>query len=70
MSLAQAVNPSNNAFAGGARFNLANPVSGSGTLAGANTNAASPAAGVSGGNIAFARNNRGSNVRVPYARAL
>ena len=70
MSLNGAVNPSNNAFAGGARFGLGNPVGRSGTLPPASTGVSSPAAGVSGGNPAFARQNRGSNVRIPYSRLV
>ena len=70
MSLQGAVNPSNNAFSGGARFALGNPVGRSGTIAPASTGVSAPAAGVSGANINFARQNRGSNVRVPYARLV
>lgn len=60
--------PSNNAFAGGARFALSNPVAGSGTLAPASTGVPNPAAGVQGANVSYARNNSGSNIRIPYAR--
>ena len=70
MSLLGAVNPSNNAFGGGAKYNLSNPVAASGGFYGGNNTVPNPIAGVQGANVSFARQNRGSNVRVPYARLV
>lgn len=62
--------PSNNAFGGGARFGISPPTAGSGTLAPASTDVPNPAAGVSAGNLSYARNNSGSNIRIPYHRLV
>jgi len=63
------VSPGNGAFAGGGLFAASNPtnVAGDGTSR-ANTNTGAPGAGVGSGSINFARNNRGSNIRIPYSR--
>jgi len=63
------VNPSNSAFAGGSYTPAGQPTAASGSFtapsvsSGLPTNIGTPAA-------AYARNNRGSNIRIPYARVV
>jgi len=58
--------PGNNAFAGGTFTPASNPVNVGGTFGGPGASSAPP--NVSAPQILSARNNSGSNVRIPYAR--
>ncbi len=60
-----ATNPSNNAFAGGTLAPASNPVAVGGTFGGPGASGF-PAPGTP--QILSARNNSGSNVRIPYSR--
>ena len=62
--------PTSNGFIGGAKYGVSPPTGSSGTLAPANTNVGAPAGGVAPGTINTARNNSGSNIRIPYARVV
>lgn len=62
-----AVNPSGDPFRGGSLTPAGRPTAVSGALGNPGTNAATPP-GVPSSGIIEARNNRGSNVLVPYAR--
>ena len=65
MSLSAAVNPRNNAFAGGTYAPNAPPTAVGGTF----TPVGAPGfPNAAAGQIVSARNNRGTNVRIPYAR--
>jgi hypothetical protein len=64
MSLNAAVTPGNNAFAGGTLAPAANPLAVGGTIGGPGSAANFP--NVPAAQILSARNNSGSNVRVPY----
>jgi hypothetical protein len=61
-----ATTPSGDAFAGGTLTRAANPVAVGGTFGGAGASSAPPNVGQP--QIMSARNNSGSNVRIPYAR--
>ena len=61
-----ATNPSNDAFGGGNRTVAANPLAVGGTIGGPGAASAPPSVGQP--QILSARNNSGSNVRIPYAR--
>ncbi len=66
MSLRSAVAPRNDPYAGGNITPASNPVAVGGTFGGPGSAAALP--NVPAAQILSARNNSGSNVRVPYAR--
>ena len=66
----QFTSPGNNAFSGGARIPSATPTEiGAGGFSSPAAAASTPT-GVAAPSIAFARNDRGSNVTVPYARLV
>ena len=68
--MAASVNPNSDPFRGGGRFDAGIPTSGpTGTIAAASTGG-SLAGGVQGSTPMLARNNRGSNVTIPYARVV
>lgn len=68
--MATSVNPNGDPFRGGGRFAAGLPTSGpTGSIAGANTSG-SLVGGVQGSTPMLARNNRGSNVSIPYARVV
>lgn len=66
MSLQSAVTPRNDAFAGGTLARAADPRAVGGTIGGPGSAASLPS--VPAAQVLSARNNSGSNVRVPYAR--
>ena len=68
--MATSVSPNGDPFRGGGRFAAGLPTSGpTGSIAGANTSG-SLVGGVQGSTPMLARNNRGSNISVPYARVV
>ena len=70
MALQSAVGRGNNPFIGGSKTPNAPPPAMGGSIAPANTNVSSPEAGVAPGQPMFARNNRGSNIGIPYTRLV
>lgn len=58
----------NDPFIGGSKTPNAPPPALGGSIAPAQTNVSNPIAGVNPGAPFFARNNRGSNIGIPYAR--
>ena len=66
--MAVAVAPGNDPFAGGSKTPNAPPPALGGSIAPAQTSVANPMAGVAAGSPFFARNNRGSNIGLPYSR--
>ena len=58
----------NDPFSGGSKTLSGAPPSLGGSIAPAQTNVGNPIAGVNPGAPFFARNNRGSNIGIPYAR--
>ena len=67
----QFVSPTNDGFAGGGRFAAGVPTAvGGGGASRASTGTGPPGAGVGPAEMQFARNNRGSNVRIPYSRLV
>ena len=70
MALQSAVGRGNNPFIGGSKTPNAPPTAMGGAIAPANTNVSSPEAGVAPGQPMFARNNRGSNIGIPYTRLV
>ena len=62
-----AVNPTGNGFGGGSLTPAGRPTAVGGTLGDPGANASTPP-GVPTAGILEARNNRGSNVLIPYAR--
>ena len=68
--MAASVNPNSDPFRGGGKFVAGVPTSGpTGSIAPANTGG-SLAASVTGGTPMLARNTRGTNVSIPYARVV
>ena len=63
-----AIPSGNDPFGGGSKTNNSPPTAVAGAIAPAQTGVANPIAGVNAGNPFFARNNRGSNIGIPYAR--
>lgn len=63
-----AIPSGNDPFGGGSKTNNSPPTAVAGSIAPAQTGVANPIAGVNAGNPFFARNNRGSNIGIPYAR--
>lgn len=70
MALQAAVGRGNNPFIGGSKTPNAPPPAMRGSIAPANTGVSSPEAGVAPGQPMFARNNRGSNIGIPYTRLV
>jgi hypothetical protein len=70
MALQSAVGRGNNPFIGGSKTPNAPPPAMRGSIAPANTGVSSPEAGVAPGQPMFARNNRGSNIGIPYTRLV
>ena len=70
MALQSAVGRGNNPFIGGSKTPNAPPPAMGGSIAPANTSVSSPEGGVSPGQPMFARNNRGSNIGIPYTRLV
>jgi hypothetical protein len=70
MALQAAVGRGNNPFIGGSKTPNAPPPAMRGSIAPANTGVSSPEGGVSPGQPMFARNNRGSNIGIPYTRIV
>lgn len=60
----------NDPFIGGSKTPNAPPPALGGSIAPAQTNVGDPIAGVNPGAPFFARNNRGSNIGIPYARCI
>ena len=58
----------NDPFSGGSKTPNAPPTAVGGSIAPAQTGVSNPIAGVAANNPFFARNNRGSNIGIPYAR--
>ena len=58
----------NDPYAGGSKTPNAPPPALGGSIAPAQTGVSNPIAGVNAGTPFFARNNRGSNIGIPYAR--
>lgn len=63
-----AIPSGNDPFGGGSKTNNSPPTAVAGSIAPAQTGVSNPAAGVNAGTPFFARNNRGSNIGIPYAR--
>lgn len=63
------VNPGNDAFAGGSRTAAANPVQAGGSVTDIRASGGPPPSFGTPG-TAFARNDRGSNIQIPYARVV
>ena len=70
MALQSAVGRGNNPFIGGSKTPNAPPPAMRGSIAPANTGVSSPEGGVAPGQPMFARNNRGSNIGIPYTRLV
>ena len=70
MALQSAVGRGNNPFIGGSKTPNAPPPAMRGSIAPANTSVSSPEGGVAPGQPMFARNNRGSNIGIPYTRLV
>ena len=63
-----AIPSGNDPFGGGSKTNNSPPTAVAGSIAPAQTGVSNPAAGVNAGTPFFARNNRGSNIGIPYSR--
>lgn len=67
-SMSVAIPGGNDPFSGGSKTPNAPPTAVAGSIAPAQTGVSNPIAGVAANNPFFARNNRGSNIGIPYAR--
>ncbi len=63
-----ALPPGNDPFIGGSKTSNAPPPALGGAIASAQTSVGDPIQGVNAGSPFFARNNRGTNIGIPYAR--